>query len=88
MKTSDKATQERLYNKMVDKRTEPSTLNIQAEHLPDIKDWDVGKVYEIKLKAKMISKSEGGWDGKQPLSASFQIGEHQDDGECCCMECC
>lgn len=71
-----------LYNKMVDKRPAPaSVLNIQAEHLPDIKKWDVGKEYDIKLKAKMVSKEEGGWNGKQPLKATFKIGEGNEYGE-------
>lgn len=68
------AKQKDLYSKMVKPHQEPSRLNIQVAHLPEIKDWDVGKTYEVKLKAKMTSKSEGGWDGKQPLRAEFQVG--------------
>lgn len=69
------AKQKSLYSKMAPKvRQEPSRLTIMATHLPEIKDWDVDKEYDINLKAKMISKSEGGWDGKEPLQATFQIG--------------
>lgn len=89
MKKADKEKQKRLYDKMVDKPyVEPTRLDIQAAHLPDIKDWDVGETYEIKLKAKMVSKSEGGYDGRQPLRASFQIGHFEDDENCSCEDCC
>lgn len=68
---------------MVDTYEEPSRLSISAKHLPDIKDWDVGETYEIKVKMKMTSKSEGGWDGKQPLKAEFTLGGHDPYSEPC-----
>lgn len=77
--------QKNLYKKMAPKvRKQPSRLTIMAEHLPEIKNWDVDKEYEIKIKAKMISKSEGGYDGKQPLQATFQIGTDDYGYDVCC----
>lgn len=79
---TDTAKQDRLYDKMVEKSyVEPSRLSIQSKHLPEIKNWDVGKTYEIKIKAKMTSKSEGGYDGRQPLRAEFQIGSESEETE-------
>jgi len=37
--------------------------------LPEAKDWEVGKDYEISLKVKQTSKSETDGDG----SASFEV---------------
>lgn len=72
----------RLYSKMVGKtHEEPARLSISAGQLPDIKDWEVGETYDIKLKMKMTSKTEGGWDGKQPLRAEFQIGNEDESSE-------
>ncbi len=51
----------------------PSTLDLKASEVPEIKSWDVGKTYDLTLKVKMRSKSEGGYDGKQPLRASFEV---------------
>lgn len=80
---SDKTKQKILYDKMVgpEPYIEPTRLDIQAKDLPDIKNWDIGKTYDIKLKAKMISKSEGGYDGKQPLKATFRVGNENDPNE-------
>lgn len=41
--------------------------------LPDIKNWKVGETYSVTMKLKQIGMQEGGWDGKQPLSADFKI---------------
>ena len=51
----------------------PARLDVKVSDLPDIKDWDVGETYKLHLTGKMISKSEGGWDGEQPMRATFEI---------------
>jgi len=48
-------------------------ITFDVKQVPDIKKWDVGKTYEFTLKGKMISKSEGGWSGKEPLEATFEV---------------
>lgn len=58
---------------------EPARLEVKVKDLPEIKTWEVGKTYELKLKAKMISKSEGGYDGDQPLSAVFHVSSAKND---------
>jgi len=73
-----KATLKHLHQAMVApmeaKITEPpSTLDLKASEVPEIKNWDVGKTYTLTLKVKMKSKSEGGYDGKQPLRGSFTV---------------
>lgn len=74
---SDQAKSKRLYDKMVKKPyEEPARLSVSAKQLPDIKEWEVSKTYEIKIKMKMVSKSEGGYNGKQPLRAEFTLGGH------------
>lgn len=65
----------------------PARLEIEAEDLPAIKKWEVGKTYKLTMDVKMVSKSEGGWNGDQPLSAVFHVtkatspggGEDDDD---------
>lgn len=50
-------------------------LELNVKDLPQIKDWDVGETYELTLKGKMISKSEGGYSGDQPLRATFEVSK-------------
>jgi hypothetical protein len=73
----DKAEQKRLYSKMVTEdvayEEPPARLDIKVKDLPEIKKWDVGNTYTITMKVKMISKSEGGYDGKRPLEAAFHV---------------
>ena len=81
---ADKAKQADLYSKMVSPEPykEPVRLSgVTASDIPDIKNWEVGKTYDIKLKMKMTSKSEGGYDGKQPLRAEFQLGSEDESKE-------
>lgn len=72
--------QKDLYSKMVEApyKEPPARLDIAADALPAIKDWEVGKTYKLTMNAKMISKSEGGYDGKQPLRATFEIDKAKD----------
>lgn len=58
-------------------------LEVNAKDLPQIKDWDVGKEYSLELTGKMVSKSEGGYDGTQPLRATFEVSKvtNEDEGE-------
>lgn len=37
----------------------PSTINIDEGDFPEVKNWDVGKTYNIKVKIKMTGKSQG-----------------------------
>jgi hypothetical protein len=48
-------------------------IHLTVDDLPDIKNWDVGETYTVSMKLKQTSLQEGGWDGKQPLSADFRI---------------
>lgn len=77
----EKAKQKSLYNSMVSPEPykEPARLDVSLEDLPAIKGWDVGKTYKLELTGKMISKSEGGYDGKQPLKACFEIKNASED---------
>lgn len=72
--------QKDLYSKMVEApyKEPPARLDIVADALPAIKDWEVGKTYKLTMNAKMISKSEGGYDGKQPFRAIFEIDKAKD----------
>lgn len=56
-------------------------LTVNVKQLPDIKDWEVGKTYTLEIKGKMISKSQGGWDGSQPLEATFEVAGAKTDDE-------
>lgn len=38
----------------------PSILNLDEGDLKEIKDWIVGKEYEVKLKVKMVNASANG----------------------------
>lgn len=54
-------------------------LHLTVKDYPDIKDWKVGETYTLELKVKQIAMQEGGWDGKQPLSADFKIVSVDED---------
>lgn len=82
-----KAKQKKLYKAIVGSNSPdnyPSTVDIRGTQLPEIKDWKLGETYSVVLKLKMRSISEGGYDGKQPLRATFEIvgsGKAPDDSE-------
>lgn len=60
----------------------PSTVDIKGDQLPEMKSWKLGETYEVTMKLKMRSISEGGYDGKQPLRGTFEIiGMAKDDDE-------
>jgi hypothetical protein len=52
----------------VDKRYLPS-FNITGNDLPEIKDWKVGKMYEMKIKVRMKSLNSR----EEKTSAEFEI---------------
>lgn len=55
-------------------------LDISSEDLPEIKDWDVGEIYTIEVKAKMTSKSENTYNGEKPkLTACFEIQSAEEE---------
>lgn len=73
----------KLYSKasdVVSYRPRPS-LSLDANDLPAIKDWTVGKVYEVTVKAKLVFMSEGdeygdyeeGDERKKTTRARFRI---------------
>lgn len=70
----------KLMAAMTDEPYKPKMMldNIDAKSLPEIKKWDVGKTYTLTVEAKMTNKSEGGWSGNQPLTASFEITKIND----------
>jgi len=49
---------------IVDYRPKPS-ISLDATDLPAIKDWTVGKTYEITVKAKLTFMSEGDEYGEE-----------------------
>lgn len=80
-KKAAKAKMKQLHNDIVgDMPVYPSTVDIKEAQLPEIADWKIGETYEVTMKLKMRSISEGGWDGKQPMRATFEIvGAAKDD---------
>lgn len=46
-----------------------------GQDIPEIKDWNVGKEYVLKVKVKMVSKREGNeWNDKDTETrASFKV---------------
>jgi hypothetical protein len=49
------------------------SLYLTAEDLPAIKDWEVGKTYELAIKVIQTSKNQDEVNGKKNLSARFEI---------------
>lgn len=45
---------------MKDKKTYPSTLQLDEGDLKELKDWQVGKEYEVKLTVKCVGMSSKG----------------------------
>lgn len=66
--------------RMLDIPKERSTIHLTVNQLPDIKNWKVGSTYNLSLKVKQTAMQEGGYDGKQPLSADFVVIS-ADDGD-------
>ena len=53
------------------------TLSVSTKQLPVIKDWKVGKEYELKVKTKMIGIREDNYDEKNAgkYEGTFEILE-------------
>jgi hypothetical protein len=56
------------------------TISVDATDLPALKDWQVGKTYELTVKAKLVFMSEGDEyseyedeDRKRPTRARFRV---------------
>lgn len=50
------------------------SFSVNAEILPQIKDWSVGKKYKIEIEAEMVGSRIEDWgDDKGKLVASFKI---------------
>lgn len=49
------------------------TISLDSKVLPKIKDWKVGKTYEVYLKIRQVSVHEDDYDGKKYLHASFEV---------------
>ena len=56
---------------MKPKKSEPRypTIRIDLEHIPEAKDWKVGKSYGIEMVVKMVGISQSRFDN----SAEFEI---------------
>lgn len=52
-------------------------LRLSEKELPEIKDWEVGKTYEVVLTVKQMSKRQGSeWDtsaDSKEVQATFEI---------------
>ncbi len=49
------------------------TISLDSKCLPEIKDWKVGKNYEIHLKVREVGVHEDSFDNKKQLHATFEI---------------
>ena len=47
----------------------PTTVRLSEKEVPDIKNWEIGKEYEVKLKLKQMSKSED----DMGVSGNFEV---------------
>lgn len=56
----------------------PSMVHLRDSDIPDLKKWEVGKEYEVKLRLKQKSKNE---DEDGGMSASFEVMNGGDDSE-------
>ena len=77
----------KVTNQMKDKKTYPSTLQLDEGDLKEIKDWQVGKEYEIKLTVKCIGLSSKGEfappddSDADKVHARFEVVEAECDEE-------
>lgn len=49
------------------------TIHLSVEELPEIKNWETGKEYQLKLKVKQVGKNEHEHKGKTTISGSFEV---------------
>lgn len=52
---------------------EKPTISLDSKVLPEIKNWQVGKTYEVHLKLRQKSVHEDDYGGKKKLHASFEV---------------
>lgn len=58
------------------------TITFTEKELPEIKDWKVGKKYELVVSVEMVGLEKDEWD-KNKLSARFKVNrvEQEEDDE-------
>lgn len=49
------------------------TISLDSKSLPKIKDWKVGKTYEVHLKIRETGVHEDSYDDKKYLHATFEL---------------
>lgn len=49
------------------------SISLDSKCLPEIKDWKVGKTYEIHLKVRETGVHEDDFDNKKRLHATFDV---------------
>lgn len=53
---------------------EKQTISLDSKVLPEIKDWRVGKTYEVHLKVRQVEVHEDTLsDNKKQLHARFEV---------------
>lgn len=59
------------------RKMEMPDMNMDSVKMPVMKDMEVGKTYTVKMKMKMLSKSEthpsASWSGDGKLSGGFKM---------------
>jgi hypothetical protein len=49
------------------------TISLNSKTLPAIKNWKVGKNYEIHIKVREVGVHEDNFDDKKQLHATFEV---------------
>lgn len=49
------------------------TISLDSKTLPKIKDWKVGKTYEVHLKIRETGVHEDSYEDKKYLHATFEL---------------
>lgn len=53
-----------------------ATLHLTSEHLPEVKDWEVGQEYHLVLKVKQTS-ADGGFEVLEAAPVDNKTGEEE-----------
>ncbi len=62
----------KMHDKLMgmEKTDYPSTIQLDEDDLPEVKDWKVGETYEVTLKIKEVGSWQGAGSGPIPMDDS------------------
>lgn len=55
----------------------PATFSLTVKDLPALKDWEVGKTYDLEMTVKLVGMRQDSYD--KTMNGTFEVKDVQED---------